>query len=673
MTVASQPATSRERRAAAVLVCALCALTGLGFATLRSARPVVIPSFLAGYAGSTGMADAIAAGLLFTLYRFERRRSILFTALAYGLNAVLIVPYALTFPDVIAADAFIGSEQSAAFLWLTWHYTFAILVGFGNLGAWSEEAFDRRSDAVWLCGIVALFGAAITIVATAGAAALPHFVSHAQFDASFRALAIGASAANLTAALLVARTPALSTLRLWLIVALVASTLDTLLNGFAPARFTPSWLVGKGEQFVTASAVLFSIFGAWSSGQERARQLADRVANMIVQRRALQDDFEREHRASQAFQQAALPSMLPIVPGLAFDALYRAADHDVMVGGDWYDAFRIDDGRLVVSVGDVMGTGLYAAVTMNAVRQSIRGAAQLFPDPIAILNAADRALRSERPGSIVTAFVAVIDPITLLLSYASAGHPPAILRMPGGLTRALEGSGLPLGIRSMLADGEREEAATVELPDPSMLVLYTDGLTEASRDVVAGEASLLKFVAGEEVMRVADPATAIADALIDKPLDDVAIVTVLVDGTLREHAIELDNGIRWTFPSSAGDRAAEVRGEIFETLVAMGANEYDLANAGLILSELVGNVYRHARGDVSVVLDTSAPSPVLHVLDRGSGFRFVSRLPTSTFSESGRGLFVVSQIAYDFSVGGRPGGGSHARAVLPFQPTVRTT
>ena len=119
---------------------------------------------------------------------------------------------------------------------------------------------------------------------------------------------------------------------------------------------------------------------------------------MLVQRRALQDDFDREHRASQAFQEAALPSTLPIVPGLAFDAVYRAADHDVMVGGDWYDAFRIDDGRIVMSVGDVMGSGLSAAVTMNAVRQSVRGAAQLFPDPIAILNAADRALRSERPG-----------------------------------------------------------------------------------------------------------------------------------------------------------------------------------------------------------------------------------------------------------------------------------
>ena len=86
----------------------------------------------------------------------------------------------------------------------------------------------------------------------------------------------------------------------------------------------------------------------------------------------------------------------------------------------------------------------------------------------------------------------------------------------------------------MLPDAEREAAQTIELPDPSMLVLYTDGLTEVRRNVVEGEERLLAFVAGDAVMRVADPATAIANALIEKPLDDIAIVTVLIDGNFRD-------------------------------------------------------------------------------------------------------------------------------------------
>jgi len=78
----------------------------------------------------------------------------------------------------------------------------------------------------------------------------------------------------------------------------------------------------------------------------------------------------------------------------------------------------------VVSVGDVMGSGLSAAVTMGGVRQALRGAAQILAGPSEILDAADRALRSEQPNGIVTAFVGILDPETLTLSYASAGHPP---------------------------------------------------------------------------------------------------------------------------------------------------------------------------------------------------------------------------------------------------------
>lgn len=101
----------------------------------------------------------------------------------------------------------------------------------------------------------------------------------------------------------------------------------------------------------------------------------------------LRQHYARDHEASLAFQNAALPQSLPTVPGLAFDAIYEAAGEDAFVGGDWYDAFRLPDGRVVISVGDVVGSGLGAAVTMGAVRQVIRGAAQVFPEPAAVLDA----------------------------------------------------------------------------------------------------------------------------------------------------------------------------------------------------------------------------------------------------------------------------------------------
>ena len=157
--------------------------------------------------------------------------------------------------------------------------------------------------------------------------------------------------------------------------------------------------------------------------------------------------YDRERRASEAFQEAALPKALPTEPGVSFSAVYQAGSSEALVGGDWYDAFRLLDGRILLSVGDVMGSGLDAAVMMSAVRQSIRGAAQIYPDPCAILDAADRALRSGNPEAIVTAFVAVVDPFDHSITYASAGHPPPFLREEDGEIVKLSGSGPPLGLR----------------------------------------------------------------------------------------------------------------------------------------------------------------------------------------------------------------------------------
>jgi serine phosphatase RsbU (regulator of sigma subunit)/anti-sigma regulatory factor (Ser/Thr protein kinase) len=662
----TQPASVRERRVAFAVIGGLFLLS-VAVIALHDPTRFVVPAFVAGYVGSTGTADTLSAVLLLVLYRAEMRRELLYAALAYVFNALLIVPYALTFPEVVDVHGMLGNEQSAAFLWITWHITFAVTLGIGFSSERGAETQRPGLVATRFIAGAVVASIALTIIATVGRAGLPHLVDRGTFTPLYRGITCGVSLLSLVATLVVRRSGTFSSLRLWLAVALVASALDTTLNVLSPGRFSLAWIVGKFEQFVTASVVLFSMLRAWSSTQMRMRSLTERLANIITERNVLQDDFDRENRASKAFQEAALPEVLPQIAGLGFAAVYRAANHEAMVGGDWYDAFRIDDGRVILSVGDVMGSGLGAAVTMNAVRQSMRGAAQLFADPVAILDAADRALRSERPESIVTAFVAILDPITHSLAYASAGHPPAILRDGDGHVRMLAGTGVPLGIRPM-DRGEPERTQTIDLPDPSILVLYTDGLTEITRDVLAGESRLCSFVASPAILESDNPARAIANALIENAHDDVAIVTVFVDGTdTRTQRVEGDRGTHWSFPADSAQHAEHVRGELGQLLRARGATETDLAITGLIWSELVGNVYRHAGGAADVVLDRSGPAPVLHVLDRGAGFTFVSRLPSNELAESGRGLFVVSQIARDLSVVAREGGGSHARVVLPFE------
>ena len=381
----------------------------------------------------------------------------------------------------------------------------------------------------------------------------------------------------------------------------------------------------------------------------------------VLQRLDLSAAAEREHRALVAFQNAALPKSLPQVPGLHFDAIYEAAGEDALVGGDWYDAFRLPDARIVVSVGDVMGSGLEAAVTMAAARQAIRGAAQVFPEPAAVLDAADRALRSEQPDRVVTAFLGIIDPLTRTLWYASAGHPPPLLRYADGTIIELDAPDLPLGLRS---EHESETDLAIVLPEGSMLVLYTDGLTESTRDVFAGYDRLRAALNSSDIRTSQAPAAAIRRAVLDTVNDDIAVLTVSI-GALP------DRMIQWTFEADDAVGSTRVRRAFAQVLRSTQASEDEVADAELVLGELLGNVVRHTLGTVVTALDLTTPEPVLHVLDRGPGFTFYARLPNDSMSETGRGLFIAKTLAREVSVVHRHAGGSHARVVLKMKPVSR--
>ena len=107
-----------------------------------------------------------------------------------------------------------------------------------------------------------------------------------------------------------------------------------------------------------------------------------------------------------------------------------------------------------------------------------------------------------------------------------------------------------------------------------------------------------------------------------------------------------------------------MRREFRALLIGYGLSELRLETAELVLGELAGNVVRHAAGAVEFVLDNTGGDLVLHVIDDGPGFERAPMLPIDVMSESGRGLFIVSQLTHEFSVTKRHPRGSHARAVL---------
>ena len=382
----------------------------------------------------------------------------------------------------------------------------------------------------------------------------------------------------------------------------------------------------------------------------RARQLSKKLESVS-------SAYKHERKVAQRFQKAALPRSLPRVPGLTFGAFYRPGMDEAQVGGDWYDALQLSDGRVLFSIGDVCGSGLDAAVAMASVRQVFRGAAQINPDPGVMLDAAHRTLRAENQESLVTAFVGVFDPITSLLTFASAGHPRPFLRTDDGGIVELSGTGGPLGLPFEI----KRSVDIISMPVGSLLVLYTDGLTEAKRNPIDGEADVRRAIADESVRLAPNAALAIHDAVIDDVSpDDVAILTVA-------HVERDEAGERlshWSFDVRDGEAARDVRAELLSELRRAHVSDAGLANAELVFSELIGNVVRYAAKWVDVTLDATGPAPVLHVLDGGPGFRHLPRLPVDVLSESGRGLFIVAQLTQEFHVTKRPHGGSHARVVL---------
>lgn len=379
-----------------------------------------------------------------------------------------------------------------------------------------------------------------------------------------------------------------------------------------------------------------------------------KARRLSLQLRQVSHAYQHERRVAQRFQKAALPRALPQIQGLSFSSFYRPGIDESQIGGDWYDALQLNDGRVMVSIGDVCGSGLDAAVAMANARQLLRGVAQIHDNPATMLDAADRAVRAENASGMVTAFVGIFDPVTNLLTYATAGHPRPLLRYPDGTIVELSASGAPLGVPFRV----ERTVETVDVPLGSMIVLYTDGLTEATRNMLDGERRLRASLDDPQVLGSPNVALAIHDAVLSEGArDDIAVMTMA-------HIEHSDRLSHWSFDVNDPEMAYAVRTEFLRELERGGVTADARSSAELVFSELIGNVVRFAPRWADITLDWNGGRPVLHVLDGGPGFRHAPKLPENLLSESGRGLFIVSRLTSEFHVARRPNGGSHARAVL---------
>lgn len=257
-----------------------------------------------------------------------------------------------------------------------------------------------------------------------------------------------------------------------------------------------------------------------------AQDLGRRCATAIAKAQL----YEQVLNIATTYQKAALPASLPPCEGMTLDAFYEPSSEELLVGGDWYDAFELPDGRIAITVGDVLGHGLEAATWMSKLRSGFRAALFGEPDALRALRIADHMVRAEAQDAFTTAIVAIVDPRHRTLTCASAGHPgPLIWDPTGQIVDPFEERGLPLGLRDL--DDVGKTAQTLSLQPGFFAAFFTDGLLEWNRDIDKAWESLKTAIASPEVRLAENSATAVRNAVLNENRheDDIAILTVRLD------------------------------------------------------------------------------------------------------------------------------------------------
>jgi GAF domain-containing protein/anti-sigma regulatory factor (Ser/Thr protein kinase) len=297
-----------------------------------------------------------------------------------------------------------------------------------------------------------------------------------------------------------------------------------------------------------------------------------------------------ERTIAETLQQSVLPEALPEVDGVTFAARYLPGASGVDVGGDWYDAFTLSDGRIGLVVGDVVGKGVGAAATMGQLRNSLRAFASEHADPGDVVLRLSHMVDGLPEAPFATLAYLVLDVPTRTCRYVVAGHPPPLLVDASGNPSYLEGGRtLPLGVDADVP----VEVAEALLEVGATVVLYTDGLVER-RDATLDDGL-------ERVRASAASVDAGPDTLIDHILrdafagaereDDVAMLVARLE-PLALGVFDL------TLPA---DRAGlrRMREALDTWLTELGAEADVRHDVVLAAWEACANAVEHAQGPAS--------------------------------------------------------------------------
>jgi PAS domain S-box-containing protein len=315
----------------------------------------------------------------------------------------------------------------------------------------------------------------------------------------------------------------------------------------------------------------------------------------ITDRKRVEDDLRasREQLASVARTlQESLLGPPVLVEGAGHAARYLPAAARLDVGGDWYNAQRLVDGRIAVAVGDVVGSGLEAATVMGQLRSALSACAYRAGTAADVIETLDLFAESVPGAQAATAVFALVDLAHDKVEYSRAGHPPPLLVSPEGCVEVLDGgSGWPLAVHRRRAG---RPAATAPFPPGSLLVLYSDGLVERRGESIdVGLQRLQRSIEQHwrEPLEVFCDSV-IADLFIDATQQDDIALTVLRSPVLSDVIF-----LRKVRADASALR--DVRIELGRWLARIGMSEEDAEAMQHAVGEACTNAIMHAYEDAS--------------------------------------------------------------------------
>jgi predicted ester cyclase len=232
----------------------------------------------------------------------------------------------------------------------------------------------------------------------------------------------------------------------------------------------PSGEVGTYSTIRINRIVGGKITDEWSEGS-----LLEMLLPSFEREIRARERVEQDLRVARSIQQASLPKEEPELEGWRIATYYQPARE---VGGDFYDLFELEEGRVGVVVGDATGKGMPAALVVSAASSMLRAVAQAFhsSSPGEVLSRVNETLVARIPPNMfVTSFYAILDPKSATLRYANAGHDLPYLHHSDGDAEELRARGMPLG----LMPGMIYEEGEVSLREGESILFYSDGLVEA--------------------------------------------------------------------------------------------------------------------------------------------------------------------------------------------------